>query len=423
MDFSLKDHEHVVLGSVLANPKRNSKWLHKLIAKDYQFCDEYKEIAKYLLEKSFSLQEGELISNYDLAKRFNFELEEIRFWKIQGKQDVEPSYNFLVGNKFVEDQRKIFKKYSVKDNLTIEDFTSLQAELSSAKTLREFKTHDQIDENIAKYLDSLREGKSKIYKTPFKAWNDALYGIHPEDLIVLGAYSGMGKTHIAIQISLGLLDQGGRVMFVSGENSEEEIKTRFGSHLAKLFERSIYDLDSNDSMVMAESLAEVGERYKDRLTFTRLTEFEDILDIMKARSVANLDDLYVLDYIQLFRSSTKRYQSEREQLADYSTQLVDFVGKYKKPVLILSQLVKGETESFKGAQDILNMATVAGFITRSRDLDIDNELEKSEKFYRVRVNFKKVRRGPLFTVYGKVFPPDPAVREVLEGSFDLWDEM
>lgn len=420
MDNLIKDNECILLGAVMHKPAANATWLHKLIAMDYKFSEEYQKLSSYLLEKSFELSNGEIINKHDCCQKTGLTTEQYAFFLLQGEQDLKPSFEYLVENKRLSELTALFTAFSSKSKRTVQDFEQLKTDIQNIEVLREFKTHEQIDENIAQMIDSITEGKTKLYPTPFDTWDQTLKGINPEDLIVVGAYSGSGKTHFAIQMTLSILNAGGRTMFISAENSEEEIKTRFGAHIAKVYETSIYDADSDRCMQLVSGIKTIGDTYGDNLTIARMRDFDDILTVMKARSVANLDDFYVLDYMQLF-TCKRKFGSEREQIADFSNSLVDFVGKYKKPVLVLSQLTKGETESFKGAQELLNMATVAGFIFKSREIETEEYTKKN--FYRVKVDFKKVRRGSLFTVYGKVYPSDPAIKEVntINEDLELWN--
>jgi len=405
----LKDQECIVLGGVMKRPVSNGVYLQKLAAKEYKFSDEYIALNSYLLKKSFELSEGIEINAYECCKECGITLEQFNFIKELGSQDIKPSYEYLVQNKKLSDLENIYFKFNSREGTrSIEDYERLKYEIENVESLREFKTHKVIDDNIADLIDNIASGQAKLFKAPFRAWNEAVKGIAPEDLIVIGAYSGVGKTHMAIQTSLCALNDGARVMYISAENSEEEIKTRFGAHIAKVYETSLYDVDSESCFLLTKAIRAIGEKYDNKLTLARLTNFEDIMTVLRSRAAADMDDMYVLDYIQLFRGK-KKYNSERDQLADYSTQLVEFVGKFKKPVLVLSQLVKGETESFKGAQDLLNMATVAGFMFKSPESELD---ASNKKFYRVKVDFKKVRRGANFTVYGKVWPSDPTIHEV-----------
>lgn len=415
------EHESIILGNALEGKHTP---LREVLSLGYKFSNEkYIQIAQYVFEEGLKGN----VNRAEFKNRFGIEDAQLEFMVLQGQQNPEPSKKYLIENALTDAKRIALKRML---NKPVEEwdkllFEELEMRLKSLKPLREFKKQVDIDLSIAEFMDSIQNNRSKIYKTPFAAWNKSITGISCEDLIVIGAYSGHGKTHTAIQISMEVLKQNGRVCFITGENSEEEIKTRFGAHQAKTFESYIYQPNTDECMRLADGISDVTSLYGDNLTIIREMNFDEIFTIMEARASADMDDFYVLDYIQLF-DTKKRYSSERERLMDFARQLVDFIGKHKKPVLVLSQLVQNQTDSFKGAQDLLNMATVACWITRSKSLIEASDLG-SKDHYKVIMQFKKVRRGMPFTVFGCVYPQNPAIIEVAESVdkqawFDLLDQ-
>lgn len=401
---TLQEHELIVIGACLNS---NFSSLRTLKTLGYVFStEEYEKISNYLFTEGLKGN----INRTDFKDQFKLEQEQIEYFVYQGLQNAEASEKYLVKQKTIYDRQGILKHVlrGGVDNLGHKELEDLEMRLRSVKPLREFKSQNDIDLTIGSYVSRLQSGELKLLQTPFPSWNDNVNGISQEDLVVVGAYSGSGKTHFAIQTALSVLENKARVCMISGENSEEEIKIRFGTHKAKVFETSINTIGSKQSTKLIDSIMTLTAEHGDNLTLIREIDFDEIFNIINARAAADMDDFYILDYIQLF-SSKKKYGSERERLADYCQQLVDFIGRYKKPVMILSQLVKGETDSFKGAQDILNMATIGAFITKGYELEDDPEYGKHKK---VIVEVKKVRRGTPFKIYGVINEPDPAIKEI-----------
>ena len=111
-----------------------------------------------------------------------------------------------------------------KEEWTIEDRLGIKA-----STYREFYTDFDLDE-AAKHTIP--------YGIPFL--DSSIYGVMPEDLVILGAGSGIGKTSLALDFASQCAMRNKKVLFIALEAGKREIEHRLRYQiLSKLFYRDL----------------------------------------------------------------------------------------------------------------------------------------------------------------------------------------
>ena len=80
-------------------------------------------------------------------------------------------------------------------------------------------------QNKARTLDEIESGNDFRYSAGDKELNRVLGGgIVPGSLVLIGGEPGIGKSTLMLQVGLMLNDQ--KVLYVSGEESEQQLKMR-----------------------------------------------------------------------------------------------------------------------------------------------------------------------------------------------------
>lgn len=412
----VKEHEHVILSAVLAYNPDGIDALISLFLSNYRFCDEYKEIAEYLFNASKNLDAT--VNIVDFKDKFNLTPEQVDYWLHTGTQEVRPSREFLLKNKYLEDKKSELFTMAGKvkqGEVTEDDFKAFEARLAAIQPLRHIQTQEEIDDEIQAASQRLHEKRDTVFNLGINQLDKLIMGIDNETILVVGGFSGSGKTNLATQFSLAVLGQNGRVSYMSSENSPRQMKLRFGSHQAQVMQASFKKPHTEEHTRLLEGVNEVTELYGDNLILSKITDFDEALKLMKLQSMTDQADVFVLDYLQLFQTSRKGLYEERIRLDDFCSKLVEFSTDFHKAVIVVSQTVEGATISFKGSQSIRNMATDAIIIFKSSEAEYEthpiNPTKKIRKFRAV-LDTIKSRNGIPGKAYCEVKPSDPAFRDV-----------
>lgn len=213
-----------------------------------------------------------------------------------------------------------------------------------------------------------------------KFLDDALGGIYPDDLILLTAKTGGGKTELAANIAYNAAKSGRKVHFFALEAHLYEIETRLKF---KLLAQAFYTqmnyssfgkypdyqewLQSRQEDILEKFESEVDEILSQEIEtlHTYYSDKEFNIENFEAEMGLIGDDteLVVLDHLHYFD-----FDSENENSAMKRTvkQIKNIVSFYRKPAIIVTQLRKAdrfstqllpETEDIQGSSDIAKIAT------------------------------------------------------------------
>lgn len=218
----------------------------------------------------------------------------------------------------------------------------------------------------------------------------ALGGIVPNDLILIGAKTGVGKTALASWIAQSNAIMGKRVHYFALEAEPMEIERRikFGL-LAKLVRKRIsgdhddmnfldwymFRLEHKCGQFEEEVNKTIAENFATLSTYYREADFyaehfEQLVD-----SVADKTDLIVLDHLHYVESDepseNKAYKVIVKKIRDVSLRI-------GKPIIVVAHLRKSDRrggtivptiEDFHGTSDVPKMATKAIMLAPAFDQD------------------------------------------------------
>lgn len=215
--------------------------------------------------------------------------------------------------------------------------------------------------------------------------DQALGGIFKNDLILIGAKTGHGKTDLATYIAMHNAAQGKRVHYFALEAEDIEIERRVKyRHISKAAYRIVGDrlnyLDWYAKMFESE-LAEVErmaehvlmKRYETLWTFYRGRDFTvDDLE-KKCLAIQDLTDLIVIDHLHFVDSDDP---NENRGFKAIVKRIRDIALSIGRPVLLIAHVRKGDrrfkqiipaTEDFHGTSDIIKIATKAVLMAPALD--------------------------------------------------------
>ena len=194
-------------------------------------------------------------------------------------------------------------------------------------------------------------------------------GLNKSDLILIAARPGMGKTSLALNITLNAAKKSGKtIAFFSLEMSREQLGMRLMSNESfvdnqKLSTGQLSEEEWAKIGLASSALSQTDIRVDDNPTIT-VAEIN-----AKCRRLDNLG-LVVIDYLQLMTSSGERYSSNenRQQIvSDISRALKIMAKELNVPVICLSQLSRAN-EARQDKRPMLSDLRESGAIEQDADI-------------------------------------------------------
>lgn len=228
-----------------------------------------------------------------------------------------------------------------------------------------------------------------------KFLDDALGGIFPNDLVLLGAKTGRGKTHLATLIAMENAAKGKTVHYFALEAEQDEIERRAKfsilSDMVREGCRAIGNWDRADRMNYLDWYAgeledivgqfegpvseRLGKKYGTLHTYYREADFYAEHFEALVQSVQAKTDLIILDHLHYVDSEdpneNRGYKAIVKKIRDASL-------RCGKPVVVIAHLRKGDRrgsvlvpdiEDFMGTSDVPKMATKAILIAPAFDFE------------------------------------------------------
>lgn len=196
-------------------------------------------------------------------------------------------------------------------------------------------TLDMIEKNIKNKNDySLYTGMLDL--------DQLTCGLHNEELTIIGARPGMGKTTFALQIADYIVKKKIPVMFISLEMSEEQIITKLIAKDTRInsTKMRLGTLNDQEAVKVYEAGAELEER--PLFITSNLRTIQQIeVEARKLKNKKNIG-LIIIDYIQLIKSSQK-FNLREQEVADITRTLKLLTLELKIPIIGLCQLNRNAT--------------------------------------------------------------------------------
>lgn len=167
-------------------------------------------------------------------------------------------------------------------------------------------------------------------------------GLHNEELTIIGARPGMGKTTFALQIADYIAKKKIPVMFISLEMSEEQIITKLIAKETRInsTKMRLGTLTDQEAVKVYEAGAKLEE--KSLYITSNLRTIQQIeVEARKLKNKKNIG-LIIIDYIQLIKSSQK-FNLREQEVADITRTLKLLTLELKIPIIGLCQLNRNAT--------------------------------------------------------------------------------
>lgn len=193
-------------------------------------------------------------------------------------------------------------------------------------------------ERIKKHALDVREGKVPPgIMTGFRAF-DCNYGIHDDQLVIIAARTGVGKSSLAMNIAVNVARQGVGVAYYSLEMGVEELWARvlsadMGMRALDILHRKLADFELNRLEKVTQNFA----KYPLYIDEDATVKFERLQRSIRTMHQKYGVKLFVVDYLQILKSE-KTFENEAISLATMSRELKNIAKELHVAVIALSQM-------------------------------------------------------------------------------------
>lgn len=361
------DLRHRDIYKVLVNLNKEGKNIEYV-----SILEEYKKVCKtftqedqiYILEMSSSLSSAFMYLNY-----LNTVLENSNKRKLiqLGKELVEKNHDAslsfsanidYIENKIKElnEQREVNKLSSLK-----EVWELVEGKAEDVKKLRAKLGENFTTTGIATGFDNLDIETS---------------GLQKEELIIIAARPGVGKSAFAMQLALNIAGGNKTVVFFSLEMSTIQLGQRVIANLCEipLNEIKSATLNAEQSYMIKHTLNDYQNYnlfFDDQCNGT----IDDIRAKVRRLQQEKGIDLIIVDYLQLL--SEPGIANRQEEVSKISRRLKQLAREFKVPIIALSQLSR-EVEKRENKMPILADLRESGSI--EQDADVVMFLYSADKY-------------------------------------------
>jgi replicative DNA helicase len=259
----------------------------------------------------------------------------------------------------------------------------------------------QLSDSLSQTLDeveAIANGTSSYLGMPtgFRDLDSLLGGFYPDNLIVLAARPGIGKSALAVNIARNVAIAGKTVALFSLEMSHSEVSSRLlcaeaQVALSKLRQGRVADEDWSRLAIGAERLANLPIRIYDSGSLNLLT-----LRASARRLAHERLGLIVVDYLQLM-AHHRRVDSRQQEVAEITRGLKLLAKELHIPVIAISQLNR-ELERRGDKRPMLSDLRESGAIEQDADVVMFLHRDVTETDPPVELIVAKHRNGPIDTI-------------------------
>ncbi len=410
------DAEQSVLGSMFLTKKALQKSLEGLISEDF-YLDSHQKIFEAIKTVS---DEGKAVDHTTVIEELTK-----RNWlqQVGGIEYIVEMINSVPTTANIDDYINIVSEKSllrklideatsiVKESYNVKDigdflFTAQKkiADVSQGLKTAEFKAIQDVLVKTQSDLEKLATKKGDITGIPtgFYDFDKITSGFHPNQLLIIAARPGMGKTAFALNMATNIAIQSKKsVAIFNMEMGAEQLATRMLSSVGQVEGSKLKtgNLENSDWKKINEAVS--------RLSNTRLfiddNAGQTVADIRaKCRRLKNSPqglDIVIIDYLTLIQSAGKGNtygQNRQQEVSDISRALKTMAMELEIPVIALSQLSRGIEQ--RKDKPVLSDLRESGAIEQDADMVAFihcTEEEKTKEDRLTELVIRKHRNGPL----------------------------
>ena len=259
----------------------------------------------------------------------------------------------------------------------------------------------EINEKEQTFVEQVVETSTEIEKNTLQKPDYTLYtgitdldkmicGLHKQELTIIGARPGVGKTTLALQIAEHIAERGTETAIISLEMSDTQVIQKLISRRARInsYKMRMGTLETKELEQIGVVSAEIAELPIHLITKARtIQHIENI-----ARKLKNKNNLglMVIDYIQLIKNKGK-FNSREQEVADITRTLKLLSLELNIPIIGLCQLNRNAARQEPTLADLRE----SGAIEQDADniLFLYQEAESTETVADITLKLAKQRAG------------------------------
>lgn len=277
--------------------------------------------------------------------------------------EVNESKDYLVSRFFEEFQfrqgapklQAAFEAYKEDSNKGIEELKKILPSLSIQPNTSTVSLMKDYNKRLTKYRERAMNPLRNHITTGFIELDKALGGWdREEDLIIIFARPGKGKSWVAVKSAAEAARAGFKVLYYSGEISDDMLGYRVDT---TLFNISNYKLTRSDVSIMNEYETAVKqlESFRGDIQVVTPKELGGLLSPSKLRAIIEKSkpDIVFLDQISLMEDDRKG-KSEPERVTNIIKDLTTLRAELRLPLVVVSQQNRSENENSAGTENISN---------------------------------------------------------------------
>ena len=279
----------------------------------------------------------------------------------------------------------------------------------------------EINEKEQTFVEQVVETSTEIEENTLQKPDYTLYtgitdldkmicGLHKQELTIIGARPGVGKTTLALQIAEHIAERGTETAIISLEMSDTQVIQKLISRRARInsYKMRMGTLETKELEQVGIVSAEIAELPIHLITKARtIQHIENI-----ARKLKNKNNLglMVIDYIQLIKNKGK-FNSREQEVADITRTLKLLSLELNIPIVGLCQLNRNAARQEPTLADLRE----SGAIEQDADniLFLYQEAESTETVVDITLKLAKQRAGETGKISLKFNKANSEFREVI----------
>ena len=236
----------------------------------------------------------------------------------------------------------------------------------------EFKKIQEVLFKTQSDLEFLSKNKGDItgLATNFSDYDRLTKGLHPNELIILAARPGVGKTAFALNLATNVaMNSNSTVAIFTLEMAAEQLAMRMISSIGKIEMNKLKsgNLAHEDLKRFNEAISRLAETkiYIDDTAGITIGEIRS-----KCRRLASSPDglsLVIIDYLTLIQGSSRYSGNRQQEVSEISRSLKTMVLELGVPVIALAQLSRN-VEGRENKRPILSDLRESGSIEQDADI-------------------------------------------------------
>jgi replicative DNA helicase len=255
---------------------------------------------------------------------------------------------------------------------------------------------------VMENIEQLYSGEGgKEYITGYYDYDKITAGFHPEEMTIIAARPGVGKTAFALQVAINMALKGIHTAIFSREMSRLQIAKRMLSNMAVIDGHKLRlckGLTDEDLMAINKATREIADLPIE--INDKADTIQEIRSYCRTLATKGKLDLLIVDYLQLVQTLTKSRNREQE-VAEISRSLKLMSLEFGIPVIVLSQLNRKAEE--QNEPTLANLRE-SGSIEQDADnvvfLHVPKDTDETKDSFIIKVIIGKQRNGS--TGYAKL---------------------